>query len=84
MRETRVLKPTNDDWYPCYPENLVKLSYLGELSDGTFRVCAWGADDFGLERDFEKESDAIAMFKRLEKYPLINISDLKQLNFIHV
>lgn len=79
-----VYKPTNDDWHPCYPENTVELKYIGKLSDGRFRVAVWGADDTGYERDFDKEEDAISMFQRLEKYPMINYADMHHLGFWHV
>ena len=54
---------TPDDWYPT-TNGVVKLSVV-KLSAGT-RICVWGGDDFGLEKDkfitFEaalQEADAI-------------------------
>lgn len=54
---------TPDDWYPTRGGK-VKLSVL-KLSSGT-RICVWGGDDFGLEKDQPismaeafKEADAI-------------------------
>jgi hypothetical protein len=81
MKRTEVFKLTNDDWYPNYEDNRVKLIYIGKLTDGKFRVACWGNDDFGIDRDFELEQDAINMFNRLEKYPLINHRDLYDLGF---
>jgi len=43
-------RPTNDDWYPNYEGNLVRLRVLS-LSDGMWRVCVWGNDDTGMEID---------------------------------
>jgi hypothetical protein len=56
--------PTTDDWYPNFERNTVECSLL-KLRDGMFRVCIWGADDTGMERDFESQMDAKAMFKAL-------------------
>lgn len=81
MKRTEIFKLTNDDWYPNYEDNRVKLIYNGKLSDGKFRVSCWGNDDFGIDRDFELEQDAINMFNRLEKYLLINHQDLYDLGF---
>lgn len=45
-----------DDWYPCFPDNKVKLSIFIQNSDELdchfVRICVWGNDDFGLEKDF--------------------------------
>lgn len=71
MKRQNVFKLTNDDWYPNYENNTVRLQYIGLLSDGKYRVAVWGNDDFGFEKDFDTESEAISMFRQLEKYPLI-------------
>ena len=46
-----------DDWYPCFDGNKVKLSlfiqYLDKLNYHFVRICVWGADDFGLEMDYD-------------------------------
>lgn len=47
-----IYKPTNDDWHGNFENNTVELSYIGKLSDGTFRVLVKGNDDTGYERDF--------------------------------
>ncbi len=83
MKEKKVMKDTDDDWYPNFENEQVELRYLGELSDGTFRVAVWGADDCGMERDFILESDAIAMFDTLNSYEKINQSDLEKLDFLN-
>ena len=55
---------TADDWYPNLTgpegkEDEVQVTVLGwrkhydpEDESPAFRVCVWGGDDFGLERDF--------------------------------
>ncbi len=61
-----VHRPTSDDWCPNLPDGTVKVSFI-ELFDGCWRVCVWGGDDTGMERDFppaERES-AMRMHERL-------------------
>ena len=81
MERVEVLKNTNDDWHPNFENNTCKLIYIGKLSDGKFRVAVWGNDDFGIDKDFEIESEAIEMFHKLEKYETINHKDLYELEF---
>ena len=47
---------SNEDWYPTL-EGKVRVSLIG-WSDGAWRVCVWGGDDFGLERDWASSSGA--------------------------
>lgn len=46
-----------DEWYPCYDGYKVKVSLfisnLDRLNYHFVRICVWGADDFGLEMDYE-------------------------------
>jgi hypothetical protein len=77
-----IFKPTTDDWYGNYEVDTCKLKYLGKLSDGKFRVAVWGNDDFGIEKDFDTESEAIDMFDKLAKYEVINHQDLYDLGFV--
>lgn len=57
LKEEKFIK-VNDDWYPTYPNHLVRfkiaMHYFEDKPDYCFvRMCVWGADDFGLEKDFE-------------------------------
>jgi hypothetical protein len=65
--ETRAkfIKVT-DDWYPCHPGNTVEVKFR-QLTDRQWRVSAWGADDFGMERDFPhvERQEAKALFEKL-------------------
>lgn len=76
-----VFKDTDDEWYPCYPNNQVKLTFHGQISDGTYRVSAWGNDDFGIDKDFETEIEAFNVFQDLESQQKINHKDLYDLGF---
>lgn len=64
---TRVEKriTSAESWYPTV-NGQVKVSLLG-LSNGQIRVCVWGGDDFGLERDFPQNERQAAR----ELYDLI-------------
>lgn len=48
---------SNEDWYPTkagtWPgkDGFVRVSLIG-YGDDHWRVCVWGGDDFGLEKDF--------------------------------
>jgi hypothetical protein len=60
---------TSEDWYPTYATGLVRVALL-RLSTGQWRVCVWGADDFGLERDLpsvERQS-AKRLYGRITDY----------------
>ncbi len=66
-----VFKRTTDDWYPPYVledgRALVRVSFIKLThSEYLFRVCAWGMDDFGMEKDFEKEKEAWVCFRDQE------------------
>ncbi len=78
MKRTNISKNTDDG---LYGNSQLELKYIGELSDGKFRVAVWSTDDFGIGRDFEKESDAIKMFENLKTFEKINQSDLFDLKF---
>jgi len=63
MSITRIEKyvKVTDDWYPTFPDNKVRVALiLNDLDHKGYkfvRICAWGADDFGLEMDFEGTSE---------------------------
>ena len=57
MNLTKFL-PTLDDWYPNYPRHTVRCSLVQLPTTKEYRVCVWGADDTGMERDFESYDEA--------------------------
>ena len=83
-------KKTSDDWYPCYKiekdarhsEGLVEVIFT-KLIDGMYRVCIWGADDFGMERDFKEEYDAWNIFLLVIKLEDVTFNKLKELGFYY-
>ncbi len=48
---------TSDYFYPNYEGDLVNVSMMRlDLEEDTYRVCVWGADDCGFERDWVSSS----------------------------
>lgn len=87
-----VYKSTKDEWCPSLHlksgKGLVRVSLTQTGPDpknfkGEFRVCVWGADDCGMERDFEnREAEALNTFMQVIGLPNVNFQDLKQLGFV--
>jgi hypothetical protein len=50
------------------------------LSDGNWRVCVWGADDDGMERDFADKDEAFDVYWSL--ISPISHDFLKTLGFV--
>lgn len=72
--------PTQDDWYPNRIRNTVEISvYEYTIPDKhnnlTIRVCVWGDDDFGLEKDMffpnsnEKEKALKEILREVDDFP---------------
>ena len=78
-----IMKPTTDDWYSNYPNNMIKLTYIGRLTDNMFRVAVWGNDDFGVEYDVEQEQEALKMFEKLKNEPVLTKQALYDLKFVN-
>lgn len=78
-----IMKITTDNWYPNYENNMVKLSYIGKLRNGKFRVCVWGADDFGLDYDTNTKAKARKMFRKLQNKKILTQQNLYDLGFIN-
>lgn len=98
FKSTRHI-PTPDDWYPTLEGGLVEgsvrmfldpyTSREREWCEGMFfvRICFWGGDDTGIERDFYCASidSARALYNRLVKWlgaiAVVSRDDLKKLGF---
>lgn len=89
-----VFKRTQDDWYGNYKivgdqrvSDLVEVSFLNlgpTLQPGqpNWRVCVWGNDDCGMERDFENETEAWVMFLQVIGLEHVNRNKLITLGFV--
>jgi len=80
-QEKRLL--TNEDWVPTRDDGTVRAAFMqlpyATRSGRNWRVCLWGEDDFGLERDFESRAEAIEMFRRLHN--LVTQKELQAMGF---
>ena len=76
-----ILKPTTDNWCPNYNNKTVAVSPVLNISDGSFRVCVWGADDMGMERDLKTFAGAQRIKKKVWKLKVITVKKLKKLGF---
>ena len=81
-----VYKPTQDNWYGNYKiidgENLVLVSFLQLDPENTkWRVCIWGNDNMGMERDFISESVALNIFYQVIGWDNVNKDKLLELQF---
>jgi hypothetical protein len=87
-------KYTTDDWYPNYPiadgripsnVGLVRVSFLsiGNYYPPDWRVCVWGQDDCGMEKDFtsDQEDEAFSCFIQVITLEYVNRKNLEALGF---
>jgi hypothetical protein len=88
MVRTAVFKLTNDNWCPSYKlgnEMAVEVSFIPLVSYKTegnkWRVCIWGEDDTGMEKDFVSESEAITAFLEVIGLNFVNFDNLSERGF---
>lgn len=87
FKRISVFKPTEDDWYPSYlladaNAKLVKITILEYPTMlGKFCVCAWGADDFGLQKEFDNLEEAKRVFETIIELNTVSIKQLIKLEF---
>ena len=90
-----VFKRTEDDWLGSYRiEGDCRVNMLVEVKftqtgpdpkhgDGAWRVCVWGNDDCGMERDYTDETEAWNMFLQVIGWEFVNINKLKNNGFVY-
>ena len=91
MKRVEVFKLTEDEWYPSYNCEAGKLVCVTFTKTGPqienynydWRVCVWGWDDCGMEKDFPKDQEHAAWCCFLEVIGMefVNMKDLKDLGF---
>lgn len=86
QREIKIIKPTEDDWYGNEILNIrgvstkvVTCSLMLLLNQKTWRVCVWGNDDFGLEKDSESFDEIYDLFMQILVLPYVNKQKLKDM-----
>ena len=86
-RDITVFKKTTSDWYPNYQGGYVRVSLVRCRPDGTYwRVCAWGEDDFGMERDYVGDAfnsyfQAFHLFMDVIRMEDVTIDSLTSMGF---
>jgi hypothetical protein len=82
--------PVQEDWYGNFQiaddrrhdlTLLVQVSAMS-LSNGQYRVCVWGNDDFGFERDFEQPGEALVPYQLIVSQPYPTQTWLKNLDMV--
>ena len=90
MMKTQVFKETKDCWYPSYKltdgKMLVRVVFTQtgpnpKGGDGEWRVCVWGDDDCGMERDYDNEILAGNMFQYVIGLEYVDMETLKANGF---
>lgn len=71
--------PTVDDWHPNFPGDCVRVSSYARPEESWWRICVWGADDTGMERDFDSVEKFEAALRRLPS--VIAMADLLAAGF---
>lgn len=92
MKRVDVFKKTNDEWYPAFEmggEKLVEVSFIQltpwlPVEERLWRVCVWGNDDCGMERDFapNEETHAWTIFLNVIGEEYVDMKFLLSLGFV--
>jgi hypothetical protein len=88
MERIECFKPTNDDWYPNYPNDTVRVALMVNMDNKGeiwHRVCVWGADDCGMEMDFvgkENKILAVELYGKVISLPYVDRPILKKWGFV--
>ncbi len=92
-KKLTTFKSTTDNWYLNFLNDRVEVSlFLNERdigSDGSsyiwHRVCVWGEDDMGMEKDFfgkETGEQAESLYNQIINLPEVNRDDMKALGLV--
>lgn len=85
-----VFKHTSEDWFPSYKmdggrTSLVEVCFTQTGPNppiaGDWRVCVWGGDDCGMERDFSSETEAWNCFLQVIGLKDVTRAALKERGF---
>lgn len=89
--QLQVFVRTTDDWYPSYTlspsgERVVEVTFTQTGPrppvDGLWRVCVWGGDDCGMERDFTDETEAWSCFLQVIGSKTVTMKLLREMQFL--
>jgi len=64
MKRQSCFKKTDEDWYPNFYGELVRVTYefIPDDEDPRWLVCVWGNDDCGMECFFKHQGRALEVF----------------------
>jgi hypothetical protein len=80
--EDRVVRvKTSENWHPTFPDGTLRASLLWMKPTDQWRVCFWGDDDFGMERDFDSYIDALEVFRKTTSQKDVTASYLDTMGF---
>jgi len=90
MKSVQLFKATRDDWRSSYRLNngelyvMVSFTQTGPNppTQGEWRVCVWGDDDCGMEKDFLIENEAWLTFVTVIGWEYVNMDALKLIGFV--
>lgn len=79
-------KKTDDDWCSNFAGDLVCLKFHGNINPPNsktklYRVSVWGDDDIGMDIDFDKKTEAISFFTKVDAMPVLNQKELLAMGF---
>lgn len=75
---------TLEDWHPNFDGKYVRLFVVEFVDSDGYRVAVWGADDTGMERDFEvtERSSALELYELLKGCGPVTRSDLTGMGMV--
>jgi hypothetical protein len=78
-RDVRV--PTNENWHPTREDGTLSAGLHWIMPTDQWRVCFWGEDDSGMERDFDNYCEALEMFRKTTSVKCVTVAYLKKMGF---
>jgi len=86
MKDKTIRIKTTDNWCSNYNVDEVELSLIaiGSGPQPEYRVCVWGDDDLGMEKDFSSTElkEAILLFEKLKSEGMVSMHMLSDLEFV--
>lgn len=64
---------------------LIRVSLLELMHPHGWRVCAWGNDDFGMERDYapDQRDQALALYQQIVSTQMPTQAQMREWGMIH-
>lgn len=75
------MKKTQDDWYPCFANNEVRVSIFKLEGPHGYCITAQGNDDYGLDINIKTLKLTMEMYNKIKTMDFVNQQDLYDLGF---